>query len=354
MFCLIQFYIQLKDDLAEHRPFLKILSIKLVIFFSFWQNLVIGFVASSSGPMQPTNKIAYPDIQVGIPSMALCIEMAAFAVLHIFSFPWKPYLKATLADPMNAHGSGFSGANVQYVGGPFGIKAFAEAFNPWDIIKQTARGFRWLFVGRRYRHQDVSYQTKMGGDDMSLSSGVNGAKPYHGPTFAGNGEAAVEDTASSTELRRQQTQEEDRAGLLSHAQHDPYSSSYPPQSDIEERERLHAAGRLPPYPKSTPVQPKEAGFPQAYAGAEIAGDLSSHPAYRDTSRDVSPYPSRGTRSSISDDDTAYRGAAHLPPRPKSGGGPGQAPQNDWNMFGGASGQPPPLPPGQHRRDDGFV
>lgn len=39
MFMLIQFYLQLKADLAEHRPFLKVLCIKLVIFFSFWQSV---------------------------------------------------------------------------------------------------------------------------------------------------------------------------------------------------------------------------------------------------------------------------------------------------------------------------
>lgn len=39
MFMVIQFYIQLKTDLAEHKPFLKVLSIKLVIFFSFWQTV---------------------------------------------------------------------------------------------------------------------------------------------------------------------------------------------------------------------------------------------------------------------------------------------------------------------------
>jgi hypothetical protein len=39
MFCLVQFYIQLKDKLSEYRPALKIICIKLVIFFSFWQTV---------------------------------------------------------------------------------------------------------------------------------------------------------------------------------------------------------------------------------------------------------------------------------------------------------------------------
>lgn len=42
MFCLIQFYIQLKTELAEHKPFMKVLCIKLVIFFSFWQTVCIA------------------------------------------------------------------------------------------------------------------------------------------------------------------------------------------------------------------------------------------------------------------------------------------------------------------------
>jgi hypothetical protein len=44
MYCLIQFYIQLKDDLAEHKPFLKVCCIKLVIFFSFWQSVCLRTV----------------------------------------------------------------------------------------------------------------------------------------------------------------------------------------------------------------------------------------------------------------------------------------------------------------------
>lgn len=39
MYCLIQFYIQLRLDLAAHSPFLKVVAIKLVIFLSFWQTV---------------------------------------------------------------------------------------------------------------------------------------------------------------------------------------------------------------------------------------------------------------------------------------------------------------------------
>lgn len=39
MYCLIQFYVQLRADLAEHQPFLKVCAIKLVIFLSFWQTV---------------------------------------------------------------------------------------------------------------------------------------------------------------------------------------------------------------------------------------------------------------------------------------------------------------------------
>lgn len=49
MYCLIQFYIQLKTDLAEHKPFLKILCIKLVIFFSFWQTVSLSFSLHKDG-----------------------------------------------------------------------------------------------------------------------------------------------------------------------------------------------------------------------------------------------------------------------------------------------------------------
>ncbi|KAK4999946.1 hypothetical protein LTR66_001126 [Elasticomyces elasticus] len=228
MFCLIQFYIQLRTDLAEHRPFLKVLCIKLVIFFSFWQTLVISFLTSSSGPLKPSPKIAYPDLKVGIPSMLLCVEMAIFSILHLFAFPWRQYdISRHYADPLAAHGSGYSGETPKYRGGWLGIKALLDAFNPWDIIKASARGFRWLFVGRKHRHHDASY----GASKLNSASAAAG---YVGPSFAGTGDAATElgpdkDSVDARPGRgrrgRHDGMDEDSAGLLAHAQSTPANQS---------------------------------------------------------------------------------------------------------------------------------
>ena len=51
MYCLIQFYIQIKDDISQYSPFLKILSIKLVIFLSFWQSVSAALVPYPSSTM---------------------------------------------------------------------------------------------------------------------------------------------------------------------------------------------------------------------------------------------------------------------------------------------------------------
>ncbi|KAH9866613.1 hypothetical protein J1614_008305 [Plenodomus biglobosus] len=145
MYCLVQFYIQLKKDLARHRPFLKLLSIKLVIFLCLWQNYLIEILTTNKGPLKPTSYIAGPDLRIGIPCIFTCVEMAIFAGLHQIAFPWKPYN----LDQQHKHPA------QSYACGP--NKALLQAIYPWDYAKAAARGFRWLFHGVRFRKEDPSY-----------------------------------------------------------------------------------------------------------------------------------------------------------------------------------------------------
>lgn len=244
-----------------------------------------------------------PDISVGIPSVLICIEMAFFAVLHIFAFSWKPYsLKhANPVDPMvNATGSGYSGGAPKYVGGPLGVKAYFDAANPWDVVKASARGFRWLFVGYRHRMDDPSYQ--------QAGKAGRAAHDHAGPMFAGTGGPATE-LRTSEESRRLgrgagmgggAPAEDDRTGLL---------------------QSPGAFGRMPPAPHQHPQSP--------YGNNEYApGD--------DSQVDLGRAP--GLRAPHEEDDTGYHGArsaVHPALREQPLPPPG-AHDPSWDVFGGVA------------------
>jgi hypothetical protein len=232
MYCLIQFYLQLKDDLAPHRPFLKVLCIKLVIFFCFWQSWIISLLTAEGGPLKATDQIAGPDLRIGIPSMLTCVEMAIFSLLHIWAFPWKPYDLKTHS-PLDTTMDGYSTQPKKYAHGP--IRALLGALNPWDILKACSRGFRWLFVGVRHREKDASYQTQL--------KPVSSDTAYHGPTFAGDGSAAVTTITRPAATKQEGSGDSDTAGLLSDPQANPYmlQSSSPYDSTFGSSAYTHPA-----------------------------------------------------------------------------------------------------------------
>ncbi|KAI0866536.1 organic solute transporter Ostalpha-domain-containing protein [Xylaria cubensis] len=166
MYCILQYYSQFRQPLAEHKLGLKVLAIKLVVFLSFWQTIAISLATSSTVHLvSPNEKLAYPDLKVGIPSLLLCIEMALFAILHLWSFPYAQYKEGNKVAfyPSPDPSSGIPPREKEQGpkrGGFAGIKALGDALNLWDIVKAFGRGIRWLFVGAKHRHEDPSYQLK--------------------------------------------------------------------------------------------------------------------------------------------------------------------------------------------------
>jgi Organic solute transporter Ostalpha len=184
---------------------------------------VISFL-SSAGAIKVSDKLANQDIQIGLPNLLLCIEMAIFAVLHFFAFPWKPYLlknQQASDDPQYINGQ------VAYQGGPLGVKAFIESFNPWDLVKATGRGFRWLFVGYRKRTTDPSYMNQDDGA-FSLKPSDDDAQPLGSNVAAYPGPAGL-NTAYHPANQYDTSGEEDQ-NLLSHAQDNPQSHAYDDES----------------------------------------------------------------------------------------------------------------------------
>lgn len=229
MYCIIQFYFQIRADIAQHKPILKVLAIKLVIFLSFWQTILISFL-TSSGAINSSEKIQTSDIKVGIPSMLLCIEMALFAIFHVWSFSYRPYVIGSKA---YQDVYGHLDAEPKYHGGPLGIKAVADAFNFWDLVKATGRSAKWLFRDRKHRMKDASYSTV---PDAQKLNDLNATTSYPG---------AAGVAGTKIPANRPVNAEED-SGLLSAAQQpshlNPFatresdSSGSSPWAEVEAKE----------------------------------------------------------------------------------------------------------------------
>lgn len=239
MYCVIQCYVQLKEPLDEHRPFLKVLAIKLVVFFAFWQVTAISVATSERFKIfEPNSIIAYPDIKVSIPAMLLCVEMVIFSILHFWAYPYSPYVpgaKTTYyphpdsrkADLLPARENPHSPPS----GGPLGVWAFLHAANTWDYVKAFGRGIRWLFFGVRNRKNDPSYKNRnmssLDLDNLAAKGDLQPARSTeHLPIADQFRRSKFGLPVANGEGDAQMANEDENTGLISHAQPNPTSARY--------------------------------------------------------------------------------------------------------------------------------
>merc|ERR1712046_389752 len=92
MYRLVQFYQAFKSELTAIHPVPKFLCVKLVVFFTFWQSVVValcvhmGWVTESTEKMYKTDEVAD-----GIQNFAISVEMLIAAVAHFYIFPWRDF-----------------------------------------------------------------------------------------------------------------------------------------------------------------------------------------------------------------------------------------------------------------------
>lgn len=276
MFCLIQFYVQLREPLAEHKLFIKIVAIKLVVFLSFWQASAISVGTSTLKIVHPNKVLAYPDLKVGIPALLLCVEMACFAVLHLWAFPYAPYVAGAPATFYPVPDADKGSPTVENgrsppSGGFMGLLAIFDALNLWDFVKAFGRGMRWLFCGVKRRKEDVSYKLNRGDalDMDNLPEGKEGPGTYDAtrPGPGGAGPAAYGGyLGPAQQFGRQETAYhggggiEENVALIDNAQPNPEANSY--RRDSPSPPRRPRRGDSPPYGPPPPHAPQESHRPQ--------------------------------------------------------------------------------------------
>ena len=108
LYCLLMFYVALKQELAPFNPVLKFVIVKAVVFFCFWQGMGLGLLAYM-GYIQATANFDSVHIVEAIQELLVCVEMVIVSFLFHKAFPVEEFVDVEAIerdrsqDPSNAH-----------------------------------------------------------------------------------------------------------------------------------------------------------------------------------------------------------------------------------------------------------
>uniref|UniRef100_A0A8C1B6S4 Transmembrane protein 184C n=1 Tax=Cyprinus carpio carpio TaxID=630221 RepID=A0A8C1B6S4_CYPCA len=95
MYCLVLFYKALREELSPIKPVGKFLCVKLVVFVSFWQAVVIALLVKVGviSELHTWDWDSVEAVATGLQDFIICVEMFLAAIAHHFSFTYKPYIQ---------------------------------------------------------------------------------------------------------------------------------------------------------------------------------------------------------------------------------------------------------------------
>jgi hypothetical protein len=132
LYALAMFWVCMNEDLKPFRPMPKFLSVKGIIFASYWQGFFLSILVWLGA--LPDNVPGYtPDnLAAAIQDALICFEMPAFAVAHWYAFSWHDYADPTISAAR---------LPIKY--------ALRDAFGPVDLIQDAKE----TFGGKKYGYR---------------------------------------------------------------------------------------------------------------------------------------------------------------------------------------------------------
>ena len=113
LYALVAFYENMKEPLKPFRPFPKFVVVKLIVFFIFWQTVLMSGLASAgilrNTTCDPTTNsfcngsttgFTVEEEKILLANILVCVEMFFFSIAHHWIFSWKPYADGTFKELM--------------------------------------------------------------------------------------------------------------------------------------------------------------------------------------------------------------------------------------------------------------
>jgi len=153
LYFLVEFYKLAREDLKPYRPILKFGVIKGIVFFCYWQSIILlGLVQFKFLPSLnnwPRNRTA-----AMLQNLAICFEMFVFAILFIYAFPYEMYRIGAMSQAPLIH-------EIQLGGNIKG--SLTDTVNQKDMVQDTYDSF----VPKR-KHKSKNFKKVYSDDDLPV------------------------------------------------------------------------------------------------------------------------------------------------------------------------------------------
>ena len=132
LYSLAMFWVCMSQDLQPFRPMPKFLSIKLIIFASYWQGFFLSVLQWLGAIPNDVPGYTPDNLAAAIQDALICFEMPIFAISHWYAFSWHDYADITISAARMP---------VKY--------ALRDAFGIRDLIEDTKE----TFGGKHYEYR---------------------------------------------------------------------------------------------------------------------------------------------------------------------------------------------------------
>lgn len=100
---------------------------------------IIFLILGNTSSLNPTSKLTYADLHIGLPALLSCIEMVPISVFLAWAYSVQPYLLGRVADMEDS--SGRAAIPRSYQGGFLGVRAFLAMLNPKETVEGIILAF---------------------------------------------------------------------------------------------------------------------------------------------------------------------------------------------------------------------
>eukprot|EP01147_Barroeca_monosierra_P008661 gene8662-1056_t len=182
---LMVFYAATKEHLRPHKPIMKFLIVKSVIFLAFWQG--VGLAIAEATGLLDDNSVSrllyvltasdtyytssectlYSDVKPGqvasaYQSFIICIEMFFVSLLHLKAFSWAPFVKQSSYAPDRIRIFHRVSSSLK------------SALNPRDIVDDTIRNFSVKYNQYHQTDFDDEDYAESISEEQYIETNVNG------------------------------------------------------------------------------------------------------------------------------------------------------------------------------------